>query len=151
MQCCRNYSVVFLHLPTFLCVGPKILIHITTNIFSCHAAWKECFRVSYPASTGICCDVIRRCIHGSQKGLLSMWLAIIYFLSPCWEKFLSGVKEWGVGLGELHQHPVVCHKPLPDDAWAMETDIVPNYDVLWLVISNLTPLLFRDEIPVESV
>ena len=36
MQCCRNYSAVFLHLLTFLSVGPQILIHITTNVFSCN-------------------------------------------------------------------------------------------------------------------
>ena len=107
MQYCRNYSAVFLHLPTFLSVGPKILIHITTNIFSCDAAWKESFRVSYQASAGICCDVITHCIHGSQKGHLCMWLVIINFPSPCWEKFLNGIKEWGVGCEELHQHPVV--------------------------------------------
>lgn len=35
MQCCRNYSAVYLHLLMFLSVGP-------TNIFSCDAAWKEC-------------------------------------------------------------------------------------------------------------
>ena len=63
----------------------------------------------------------------------------------------NGVKEWGVGCEELHQHPVVGHKPLPYDVEAMETDIVPNYHVLWQVISDLTPLWFRDEIPVESV
>ena len=36
------------------------------------------------------------------------------------------------------QHPVVGRKPLPDDVGAMETDIVPNFNVLWEVISNLT-------------
>ncbi len=151
MQCCRNYSAVFLHLLTFLSFGPQIIIHITTDIFSWDAAWKESFRVSYPVSAGICCDLITRCIHGSQKAHLCMWLAIIYFPSPCWEKFLNGVKEWRVGWEELHQHPVVCCKPLPNDVGAIETDIVPNYHILWQVVSNLTPLLFRDEIPVESV
>ena len=29
MQCCRNYSAVFLHLQMFLSVGQQILIHIT--------------------------------------------------------------------------------------------------------------------------
>ncbi len=74
----------------------------------------------------LCCDVITRYIHGSQKGHLCMWLAIIYFPSPCWEKFLNGVKKWRVAWEELHQHPVVGSKPLLDDVGRMETDIVPN-------------------------
>lgn len=153
MRCCRNYITItiFLHLLTILSVGSQILIHITTNIFSCNAAWKESSRVSYPASAGICCDVVTCCIHGSQKGHLCMWLTIVYFPSPCWEKFLNGIKEWRVGWEELHQHPVMGSKQLPDDVGMMETDIVPNNHILWQVISNLTPFLFRDEIPVESV
>ncbi len=41
--------------------------------------------------------VITLCIHGSQKGHLCMWLVIIYFTSPCYEKFLNGVKVWRAG------------------------------------------------------
>lgn len=41
----------------------------------------------------------------------------------------------GSGMGstereELHQHPVLGHKPSPDDVRATEADIVPNYHAL---------------------
>lgn len=36
-------------------------------------------------------------------------------------KFLNKIKWWIVGWEELHQHPLVGHKPLPDDAGVMET------------------------------
>ncbi len=83
MHCCvGNYSAVFLHLLMFLSVGPQILIHITTDIFPCNAAWKDSFGMSYPASAGVCWDVLTCCIHGSQ-GHLSMWLVIINLPPPC--------------------------------------------------------------------
>ena len=41
---------------------------------------KESSRVCYPASAGICCDVITRCIHGSQRGHLCMWRAYTFQL-----------------------------------------------------------------------
>ena len=130
MQCCRNYSAVFLHLLTFLYVGPQILIQRTSSLAMQHGK-----------------NLLECLIQPLQPEGSSACAAGIYFPSPCWEKFLNGVKEWGAGWEELPQHPVVGCEPLPDDVGPIKTDVVPNDHILWQVISNLTPLLFRDEIP----
>lgn len=71
--------------------------------------------------------------------VICVWLEIKYFSSPCWEKFLSGIKEWGVELKELRQHPVVDHKPLSDKSGVLESDIVPNYHIFSHLQSDLPP------------
>lgn len=114
----------------FLSAGPQILILIITNILSCDAPWKESFKVFYSASAGFCCDVITCCFHR----VVCVWLKM-YFSSPRWQRFLSGVKEWGVGWENLHLHPIMGHKPLPDEDGVMKTD----YHVFWQAISSLTP------------
>lgn len=56
------------------------------------------------------------------------------------EKLLNGVEECGAGWQELHQHPVVGHRPPPNDVGATGTDIVPNFQrkswVTWEQFTN---------------
>ena len=67
------------------CIGSQILIHITTDIFPCNAAQKEYFVMSYPASAGICYDVLTCCIHGSQQGHLAVCLSIENMIERLWQ------------------------------------------------------------------
>lgn len=50
------------HLLMYLSVGSKILIQITTDIFTRNAVQKESFGESYSASAGICCEFLMCCI-----------------------------------------------------------------------------------------
>lgn len=63
----------------------------------------------------LCFYFLTCCIHGSQLGHLSMWLAVIDHPPPCWIELLN--------------------------SWRSH---FPNY-ILWQIILKLTSLIIRDE------
>ncbi len=75
--------------------------------------------MSHTAPAGVYCDVLIGYIHGSQQGHLSMWMAIIDLPPACRVELLNWVKE----CEELHQHPILGRKPLPDGVLVMESHI----------------------------
>ncbi len=62
----RDLQCSLSHLWMFLSVRPQILTQITTDIFLCNAARKESCWMSYPASTGVCCDALTCCIGWAE-------------------------------------------------------------------------------------
>lgn len=69
--------------------------------------------------------------QSSEHSVLS---ELLYFPSPWWEKFLNKVEERGTEWEEVHQNPVMGHKPNLDDG-LMETGWCPQ-PLLTLLFSS---------------